>query len=523
MTDFDSCLVDREGCGKGHDIGFRQTPRGGKSWRTMVMLAFVACSPERNSPQVDAAPPPEDARAEVPRRPVQAWLHEIGRDESQTKKVCAREWDNPVTRAFCGDERPHIHGISDVYATLHLDPGNPVSLSLGTHSSGLAAQTVSAFNPRAITTSLRLDGTARTELLGPSQGVVAVAFSRGEQLVELAAYDEKRAHISFYLLAFEQECNESGCNAEDLLGPRIESGWTSWTLYEDIDLEPTALDCLSCHRPDGPGAKSMFLKRDLPDPWFHWMPGEDELSPCEGVGQSVPLVSPPDLREVFEAAHRQHGSYAGISLRTTRASSGHSLQSFVSIFANERGGAETAQAEAFVMDSFAVIGEWRCAKTTETWKRYRDTLAERGLPVPYFAYSNLDDEVATNAAADYAAYLSENSHRDPHDVAKALLSETSRRATGAMPALDADGKTILREMCIRCHDERAPLASSRARFRADAVTPAMVKTALERLRLPRDSAYLMPPPVAGELDERARHELEAYLGSLLEPSASPRP
>src|SRR5262249_36993567 len=106
----------------------------------------------------------------------------------------------------------------------------------------------------------------------PNPQLVVMAFARGEQFVELAAKDlTTDAKLRFYLFRFNQACNASptGCNHADLYSPRIESGFTDWTLYEDSDVAGTTVNCHSCHQ--FAGAERHLLMEQSLYGWRGWM------------------------------------------------------------------------------------------------------------------------------------------------------------------------------------------------------------------------------------------------------------
>ena len=147
-------------------------------------------------------------------------------------------------------------------ASLRLDHTAERLAAATTHSLGLSARTVSGLNPRVLV----YQDISHKRRPVTYEEVVVAGFTRGEQLVELAALDPATYEYNFYLLRFEQACNRTRCTPEDLLTEKIESGWTDWTLYSERDLEDTPLDCVSCHLPFGPGTHKQLLMRQVFDP-----------------------------------------------------------------------------------------------------------------------------------------------------------------------------------------------------------------------------------------------------------------
>jgi len=136
---------------------------------------------------------------------------------------------------------------------------------------------VSAANPRVLTF---IDSVKATPI--SLDQIAVVAFSRGEQAVELVGFDPRSLDYNYYLLTFRQCCNLTRCTPEDLLTERVEKDWADWTLYVDGDLEDTPLNCRSCHQPYGGDSRKMLLMRQVLDPWMHWSDfrGGTERSIC---------------------------------------------------------------------------------------------------------------------------------------------------------------------------------------------------------------------------------------------------
>jgi hypothetical protein len=160
--------------------------------------------------------------------------------------LCERDGEDRVRDAFCGAEPPAIGSLQDLltlfelnpadfdrkdYGGAQLDPAEDVAV-LG-HSTSLSGRLVSPINPRVI-------------LLGAN---VLLAFQRGAQRVELGALDRATGRTTFYLLSFQQACNEAagGCSHGALYTEAIERDWRKLTLEDDEDLKNTPADCRQCH------------------------------------------------------------------------------------------------------------------------------------------------------------------------------------------------------------------------------------------------------------------------------------
>jgi hypothetical protein len=440
----------------------------------------------------------------IPTDPDRYWLDEIGTGIEQRMKVCASGARDPIAVALCNDSDEPIDSLAKLYSILNLDGSIPRTIALGTNSSGLGARIVSAANPRIFVL-----GTDEAHYALTVDRLVVTSFVRGEQKVEMAGYDPVRDRINFYLLIFEQDCNRSRCGPKDLLSEKIESGWRDWTVYDAESLQDTPLDCLSCHRPDGPTGQTRFLMRDLQEPWFHWMPTLQNSNRC-GL-DTQPKHVPPDLRAVFENTHRSEMTYGGISFQDSslRESTGHNLFALLSTTGHFLGGSD--RTEPFQLPSAKVVSQWQCEARTTSWNEYRAPMRERGFPVPYYGFNNLDAAMETKIQSDFGAVLDEHSLDDAFELMASVLSNESRQASGVEPPPDADGKQILHEMCVRCHGDDAPTGSRRALFNVHRLTKRSAGVALERIDAPSDSPFAMPPRQAGHLPEAARAILRAYL------------
>jgi hypothetical protein len=120
----------------------------------------------------------------------------------------------------------------------------------------------------------------------------------------------------------------------------------------------------------------------------------------------------------------------------------------------------------------------------------------------------------TNALANYPLFLSENSAADAFDVAAGLIGDDALRAVGFVPMEADPPETVLRQMCIRCHNNATPSRLRRARFNAealDALSADAIAESRRRISLPRTSPQVMPPLRAGELPAAAIQQLDALL------------
>ncbi len=193
--------------------------------------------------------------------------------EAQIKIVCDRNAGktNKVITAFCvNNARPK--SLVELHTALGLAfpanaqggrgnngaAGNGPAFAIQGHSSSLVGKFVSAINPRVI-------------LMDRNTNDIALGFVRGEQFSEIAVRNADNT-FDFFLVGFKQACNSKPehCKPADLLTAAVESNWTEFTLYQDVDLKNSIVDCMHCHQPDGPQSQRILRMQELRNPWTHW-------------------------------------------------------------------------------------------------------------------------------------------------------------------------------------------------------------------------------------------------------------
>ena len=453
--------------------------------------------------------------------PEDVWLSRIGTGSAQTARVCARGATDRFARALCANPPPTIAGLEELYRVLRLDQPAEMVAATTTHSLALSARTVSALNPRVFVFQ-NISDKSRS----PTYDQVAAAgFVRGEQLVELGALDPKTYDFNFYLLRFEQACNRTRCTPDDLLTEKIEHGWTSWTLYADHDLEDTPLDCISCHRPFGPGEHRQFLMRQTMTPWMHWghFRGGDERSLCSALrpdGSAGQVVAVADGLDLLRAVEGAAGRYAGVPVAKLHAAlSGDIFSSFVTdgeglVRLSPYGQRYNYPNGQTDFPTREVLCERFRTGASPTWERLRRESRERGLHVPYYAPDVTDPRRRAEVAADRAAFLRRHADEDAVEVAAAFLAADTGTAVGFVPRDDETVPEILRAMCVRCHNAKTEPHLRRARFNAesiDRIDPVVATAVRRRLSLPRSAPELMPPVRFGELPGWAIARIDRYL------------
>lgn len=443
------------------------------------------------------------------------WLSRIGSGPAQTAQVCARGARDRVATVLCDPKTPPLRGLADLYRALDLGPDKRAT-AVTTHSLAVSARAVSEANPRVLTF---IDSVKATPI--SLEQIAAVAFSRGEQAVELVGFDPGTLDYNYYLLTFTQCCNHTRCTPEDVLTDKIEKNWLGWTLYADADLEDTPLTCRSCHQPYGPGSRKILLMRQELDPWMHWSDfrGGTERSICpepppgDGPGKTVVTVDP---LEVLRALEGPSGSYAGIPMAELEATpSGKRLTDFIVDTANLIRSYPSREQpdEQLYFQTREVLCERFHTGTSPTWEENRRRSFAHGQPVPYYEAQVLDPGVRRQLLRDWPGTLRAAAAREPFDLVTSFLAPAVATATGFTPRSDDSGATILQAACSRCHRADTEQTLGRARFNADSatITPTVFREVQRRLREPVTSAARMPPVRFTLLPNWAVTSLESFL------------
>jgi hypothetical protein len=498
----------------------RRRKRGSRLLALGAMAAATTACGDGASPRPAFSSTPGDLE--------QAWLSQVGSGPEQTDRVCARGAADPIARELCRSPRPHLSGLSDLYALLGIAPGAGGDVAVTTHSLGLAARTVSDLNPRTVVFR-------HYSPLDENQ-IAAVAFSRGAPFVELVGFDPSTRDFNFYLLKVELACENTaaGCGARDLLTERIETGWRDSTLYAASDLEDTALDCSSCHRPDGDGTPARLLMRQIAGPWMHWGDFRALKLPrdctSETGGSAAEIVA--DGAEILTKLDGLDGRHGGVPIaELVAAESGYDLSSFIFYAAGHADGTGDVPCEppscAFSEPHPFAAQDVLCERLQRgsnavpggVWDSYRSELRSRGLPVPYFEHHIVSEPTRTRVADDFTTLLLDRGAGDAFSRLSGLVDDEVARAIGFLPDENASAQQLLTEMCVRCHGDNVRAGLRRGGFRATALGELDATTArsiLDRISLPETSQFRMPPLHAGTLPDWAI----ARIRELLEPLAS---
>ena len=468
---------------------------------------------------------------------------EIPFDPAKLSEVCARGNGDRVAQALCNGAS--VHSLAELRETLaFISP----FFALTGNSSSIVAREVNALNPRLIVGD-------RVGIFGDfpgaeegTTGLLAMGFARGDQFVELVGYDPNKDDLNFYLLMFEQGCNESedGCSTADLVSPAVETDWTRWTLYQDTDLVNTTLDCNTCHQPLGPGTPKVPRMQEVANSWTHWFPtrppppeatggGGGWGSPSGGSGTSdgVPpqtnghgTSSSEILWDMFSRMHAGEEAYGGVPLaQISESTAGPDMESFMANYLLFREvpaelqfpGFGEQEMEAGGSDYFCDSADMEQAGADSTWSdQYARVLGGQRLPLPSHRIDITFEPSREAAIKSYQKYMlgeiAAEDMMDPRQVTEAkVMTELS-----SMPRQGASGQEILTHMCARCHNAQLDQTLTRARFDATSVWDlgeSEKASILDRLTRDHDDSKLMPPARFGTLPQWAIDEVTAWLAT----------
>ncbi len=460
---------------------------------------------------------------------------EVPFDLNKKTEVCARGNGDRVAQALCNGA--NLTSMSQLVETLgFVQP----FFSMTANSSSLVGRDVSALNPRLIVGEMQAlnpfgggDLPQEFQMADP----MALGFVRGEQLVELMAYDPSTDALNFYLLMFEQACNDSedGCQTADLVTPAIEENWSRWTVYQDTDLVNTSLDCNVCHQPLGPNTPKVPRLQEISNSWTHWYP----TRPAEtGGGWSsggsgttgLPPTDPANhgtrssevLWNQFIAMHGDDPTYGGVPLDQIRHSAaGPDIETFVRSWISSREDIPAelqlpafgmGESNTFYLDSSSMERQGEAS----AWSAQQaQVVAGERLPLPSHRIDITseiarDEVIETYKAVQSGAMSPEDLVHPSSAIAYSAMSEMS-----LVPEQDATAEQILTHMCARCHNGNLDQTLSRARFDAtrlaelDAAQKAVIA---DRIQRHDDDKFQMPPRRSGTMPQWAVTRVLEYLG-----------
>jgi hypothetical protein len=406
----------------------------------------------------------------------------------QMAALCARHNGDAVSTAFCASATPPtITSVIELQTLLGLDfkagntangrNGNPAFVLTG-HSSSLVTRFASAINPRAIIFT-PAKSTGRVSTPQPLATFTAMGFVRGEQFVELVSNDPTAnggtGGLSFFLFRFAQACNASatGCSSDDLLTPKVEGAFTSYSLYQDTDIKNTIFDCLQCHQTGGPGSAKILRMQELQNPWGHFFRNN------RTNGQA--------LLADFAAAHDVTETYAGIPGAVITNSDPAQLEGLV-----ENQGFQ-AQPNEFTTSKILDLG------VTATWTGlYNNSMMSKDIPPPYHENRITDPAKLAMATTAYKTAMGGSMlTMDIRDVFmdSAMQDMSFRPATSLVTA--GDGNGIMVQICQQCHNSSLDQTQTRAKFdvtKLSTMSREEKDKAILRLTLDPSAFRRMPPP-----------------------------
>jgi hypothetical protein len=428
--------------------------------------------------------------------------------DAQIAQMCARRSNDIPNKVFCRTPKPNFTSISDVLAAFGLQfsdpaggngtPGNPAFAITG-HSSGLADRAVSAINPEAFVWSA-------ANQVSNQRPFVAIGSVRGEQFVEVMGLDVSPNvnAFFFYLIRFQQACNTAkSCTTGDLLGPNIEKNWTGWTVYDDVDLANTTLDCLHCHQPGGPTQRRILRMQERTIPWTHWFRANT-------TGGQALLAD-------FHAAHGNSEDYGGIPAQLIDQSDPKTLQLVMDSF----GGTQPNEFPSFQIESevnASAPGQPQTnvpAGASPTWDTiYEAAVQGRFIPAPYHDVKVTDATKLTGMTSAYQSFIGGRVTPDKLPDIRNVFLDSALPDLGFQPKAGLDGSGVLAQTCARCHNSRLDQGLSKSRFNVDAVSSMSrgeKDLAISRINLPPTSRFAMPPARFTQLTDEAKNVAIAYL------------
>ena len=424
---------------------------------------------------------------------------QLPRGAEQRKRLCAHDGDDMIRDLYCAAEPARIESLIDLQKALFIEQSRLTGvngLSITGHSTSLGARSISSINPRLV--AVRIEhplfdahdnpvAPGSQGRLTPALEPVSIAFSRGEQLVELMLRDRVDHELRFYLLSFRNACNDSdaGCKPGDLLTPEVEQGWTATDVYDEQDLQNTVLDCAPCHQTHGPGTPKFLRMQELRTPWTHWFgltPGGQALFADYWAAKGDEMLFG------LSADHLMRANPVSLNLQAVYGGPNEQPNPFDS----ETIEAEVRASAAGQPEDNSVPGE------SETWLAgYEAARRGEAITFPYHDVKITDPDKLARMTEVYQAYRAgELDRADLPDIRDVLPDDQERLAKMGFATLPgATGEQVLLEACSMCHNERLDQSLSRARFRADlkGLSRAQKDRAIERLRLPATDLHAMPP------------------------------
>jgi hypothetical protein len=414
-----------------------------------------------------------------------------------------------VTATFCQDLKPGgvmptPKSLADLQRQLGLDfkdpnggngvGGNPGFAILG-HSSALTARKVSTITPTAVVfTPPPADGTP------PPGAYVVLGFDPGEQFAEIASYDATVQNMNFYVVLFDQACTTApgGCTTTQLLSSQLVTGWSNVRVYEDTtSLGNTIFDCHVCHQPNDSAAPFLRMQ-EIEAPFTHWF--------------SAKTVGGQALLADFHAAQGTTQDYGPIPAAMVDKSDPSLLAALIKQagFGNQPNAFPSAAVEAEVASSSpgqpaSNMPPGRSA----TWQALYDAAAAGLFIAPPYHDVKVTDPQKLATMTDACQKFAAGTSATLPDIRDVFLDD-GLRDMGFAPKQDADGKTLLAQMCQECHNSNLDLTITRERFlvdKLDTMTRDEKNLAITRLQTDTTSRLRMPPPLFRTITDDERQAM----------------
>ncbi|MDQ3234660.1 MAG: hypothetical protein M3Q07_22880 [Pseudobdellovibrionaceae bacterium] len=416
-------------------------------------------------------------------------LHGIKEGEVQIKIVCDRNVGkvNKVITAFCTNNlRPK--SLAELHTALGLAfpaapqagrgnngaAGNGPAYAIQGHSSSLVGKFVSAINPRVI-------------LMDRINNDIALGFVRGEQFAEIAVRNADNT-FDFFLVGFKQACNAKPehCSAGELLTAAVETGWTEFTLFQDIDLKNTIVDCMHCHQPDGLQSQKILRMQELRNPWTHWFrdntDGQQLIADytaawgTDGVG-GVPgaLISGSDPQQLENFVRDNNMLFNEAQAANATARQQQPNEFLTATIRNELGnanfGGRSPTAEILrrrFMSGKALAFSINAANGALTPLNADTAVAKRYIPIPFFGLKVADPTLQatfTKQIQDFkAGTVTAAQFKDTRDIFPA--DQQALADVGFAVAANETPQDILALACSQCHHSGLDQTQTRAKFNA---------------------------------------------------------
>jgi len=456
----------------------------------------LACADEDAAKWSDAAA--TDSATKASRLPAHALVGD------RPPALCERDRSDKVRDVFCSAEPPSITSLSELQQLLDAVPGQPpkgygelyppsASVTVLSHSTALSGHRVSPLNPRMI---LITSG-------------MLVAFQRGVQKLEVIAEARNPGFFNFYLIEFEQACNDEpeGCSPGDLYTPRVERDWLRVSIQDDEDIKNTPNDCRQCHQ--RASDEPRLLMRELNNPWTHFF----QPLPTSADQFIGPGVQGHNLLQDYLDAKGDE-LYGGFAPETVVGVAPFLLESTVLADQPVLFDAPGIENERFPYDPDH--GYPTDPGDSPTWQASFEAF-KRGeqLALPYLEARVTDPDKQKKLVAAYQRYRNgELSEDELPDFADIFSDDPSVRARlGLQTEPDASAEEALIQACGSCHNDVLDQTLSRARFNIDLwkLDRSEVEVAIERIERAPGTRGVMPPPEARQLDPHVRERLLDYL------------